>query len=87
MYSILDAENNEKSTHKGYNSHIKYDELYDPLFNKKFRRHKMRGINSKNYKLFTYQSNRISTSCYDDKRYILNKGINTLPYGHKDIPK
>ena len=87
IYSILDAKNNEKSTHKGHNSHIKYDEFYDTLFNKKVLRHKMRGINSKSHKLFTYESNKISTSCYDDKRYILNNGINTLPYGHKDIPK
>ena len=25
-------------------------------------------------------------SCFDNKRQILEDGINTLPYGHKDIP-
>ena len=47
----------------------------------------MTGIKSKNHKLYTYKSNKISTSCYDDKRYILFDGINTLPCGHKDISK
>ena len=28
----------------------------------------------------------ISLSAFDDKRYILSDGINTLPYVHKDIP-
>ena len=28
-----------------------------------------------------------SLSVFDDKWYILDDGINTLPYGHKDIPK
>ena len=28
-----------------------------------------------------------SLSAFDDKRYILYDGINTLPYGHKDIPR
>ena len=28
-----------------------------------------------------------SLSAFDDKRYILDDGINTLPYGHKDIPR
>ena len=87
MYSILDTENNEKSTHKGHNSYIKYGEFCDTLFNKKLLRHKMRGIKSKNHNLIIYESNKTSTSCFDDKRYIPNDGINTLLYGHKDIPK
>ena len=45
----------------------------------------MRGIKSKNHTLGTYETNKISLSCFDDKRYILKNGINTLAYGHKDI--
>ena len=26
-------------------------------------------------------------SCFDDKRYILKNGVDTLAYGHKDIQK
>ena len=47
----------------------------------------MRGKKSKNHIFITYESNKISTSCFDDKQYILKNGINTLPYGHKNILK
>ena len=45
----------------------------------------MRGIKSKNHNIGTYESNKISLSCNDDKSYILTNGIDTLAYGHKDI--
>ena len=45
----------------------------------------MRRIVSKNLNLGTYETNKISLSCFDDKRYFLKNGINTLAYGHKDI--
>ena len=54
-------------------------------FRKKILRHTMRGIKPKNHNLGTYEINKISLSCFDDKRYILQNGINTLAYGHKDI--
>ena len=47
----------------------------------------MRGIKSKKREIITYESNKRSLPDFDDKRYILDDGINTLPYGHKDIPK
>ena len=50
-------------------------------------RHNMRGIRSRNHIITTYEKNKISLSAFDDKRYILDNGINTLPYGHKDILK
>ena len=33
----------------------------------------------------TYDINKISLSCFDDKRFVLDDGINTLVYFHKDI--
>ena len=42
---------------------------------------------SKNHTLGTYESNKISLSCYDDKRYILRNGIDTLAYGHIKLNK
>ena len=70
MYSILDTENNENSTHKRHNPYFKYGEFCDTLFNKKVLRHKMRGIKSKNHNLIRCESNKTSTSCFDDRRYI-----------------
>ena len=74
MDSILDESSNEKSTNKGHNAFIEFQEFHNTLFQKKILRHTMRGIKPKNH-----------LSCFDDKRYILKNGINTLAYGHKDI--
>lgn len=35
--------------------------------------------------MFTVQAQKLSLSAYDDKRYILEDGITTLPYGHFSI--
>ena len=85
MYSILDESNNKKSTSKGPNAFIQFQEFHDTLFKKKILRHTMREIKSKNHNLGTYETNKRSLSCFDDKRYILKNGINTLAYGHKNI--
>ena len=87
MDSIRNVNKNEKSKHKGHNSLIGYDEFKDTHSNKKAIRHKMRGIKSKKHELITYESRKKSLSDFEDQRYILDVGINTLPYGHKDIPK
>ena len=84
MYSILDKSSNEKSAHKGHNAFIEFQEFDNTLFQKKILRHQMRGIKSKNQNLDTYKTNKISLSCFDDKRYILRNEIETLTYGHKD---
>ena len=72
---------------KGHNSKIGHDEIKDTLINKKIIRHNMSGIKPINHRMYTYESNKISLSVFDDKRYILKDGINSLSYGHKDIPK
>ena len=84
MYSILDESNNEKITSKGHNGFIEFQEFYNTLFEKNILRHTMRRIGAKNHNLGTYETNKRSLSCFDDKRYILKNGINTLAYGHKD---
>ena len=35
----------------------------------------------------TYKINKISLSCFDDKRFVLNDGIYTFAYFHKDLRK
>ena len=85
MYSILDESNNEKSTNKGHNAFIEFQEFHDTLFQKKILRHQMRGIKSKNHNPGTYKANKKSLSCFDDKRYILRSGIETFAFGYKDI--
>ena len=43
----------------------------------------MKRIQSKKHKIGTYQINKTSLSCFDDKRYVLDDGIHTLGYFHK----
>ena len=87
MYSILDVNKREKSVYKGHSSNITFDEFMDVHSNEKVIRHIMKGIKSFGHRMYTYESNKISLSAFDDKRYILADEINTLAYGHKDIPK
>ena len=44
----------------------------------------MKRIQSKKHKLGTYEIDKISLSCFDDKRYVLDDEIPTLAYFHKD---
>ena len=41
-------------------------------------------IQAKKHKIGTYEIDKISLSCFDDKRYVLDDGIYTLSYFHKN---
>ena len=43
----------------------------------------MKRSQSKFLKIGTYDVCKISLSCFDDKRYVLDDGVNTLAYFHK----
>ena len=47
--------------------------------------HTMKTIRSSNHQLSSYEINKVSLSCFDDKRYILTNGIESLAYGHYNI--
>ena len=74
----------EYKTAKGVSIATEFDKVKDVLFNKKIIRHKMKRIQSKKHKLGTYEINKISLSCFDDKRHVLDDGIYTLSYFHKN---
>ena len=42
-------------------------------------------IQSKSHQILTHSINKINLPCFDGKRYILDDGITTLAYGHKDL--
>ena len=44
----------------------------------------MKRIQSKKHKLGTYEIDKISLLCFDDKRYVLDDGIRTWAYFHKN---
>ena len=84
MYSLVTIDNEENKKAKGVNKNvlknIRHREYIDVLFNKKMIKHKMKRIQSKLHKIGTYDVFKISLSCFDDKRYILDDGINSLAF-------
>ena len=45
----------------------------------------MKIIQAEKHRLGTYNICKVSLSCFDDKRYVLKDGVQSLAYGHKDI--
>ena len=55
-----------------------FDKLKDVLFMSKIIRNKMKRIQSKKHKLGTYEIDKTSLSCFDNKRYVSDDRIYTL---------
>ena len=85
MYSMIVCNDLEVNKAKGVNLKLKHNEYVDVLFGRKVVRYKMKRIVSEKHSVGTYDLNKISLSCFDDKRYVLDDGVNTLAYFHKDI--
>ena len=89
MYSLTVVDSEEGKKAKGMNKNvvkkIRHKEYMDALFNKKMIKHKMKRIKSKLHRIGTYDVCKISLSCFDDKRYILDDGINSLVYWYNWI--
>ena len=84
MYSMKKIDSKDYNTAKGISIAPEFNKFKDVLFNEKIIRHKMKRIQSKKHKLGTYEIDKISLSCFDNKRYVLDDGIYTLSYFHKD---
>ena len=89
MYSLIAVDDEEvkkaKGVYKNVVKKIRHEEFVDVLFNKGMIRHNMKRIQSKLHKIGTYDVCKISLSYFDNKRYILDDGINSLAYFHKKI--
>ena len=96
MYSMLDGNSSkEKKTGKGikkaylknnvghadYRNCIVSDKREDQQQKAKFQ-----CIRSKKHQISTYEINKVGLCCYDNKRYILENGVDSLAYGHYKIP-
>ena len=44
----------------------------------------MKRIQAKKHKIVTYEIDKISLLCFDDKKFVLDDGIYTLAYFYKD---
>ena len=85
MYSLISVDNEEVIRAEGLNKKLRHKEFTTVLFNKKVMKHNMKRIQSKLHRIRTYDVCKISLSCFDDKRYVLDDGDNTLAYFHKDM--
>ena len=90
MYSYV--KDNEKSgrTAKGIKkniikNNIKHEDYKNILINNKQMHHKMKTIRSQRHQLCSYEINKVSLSCFDDKRYIHDNGTSSYAYGHYKI--
>ena len=83
MYSLVIVNIEEIRKARGVNKivvkNIRDKEYIEVLFNKNLLRHKVKRIQSKLHRIGTYDVCEISLTCFDDKRYILDDSINTLP--------
>ena len=85
MYSIVTVDDEKLVRAKGVNRKLMHSEFKDVFFDKKVVRHCMKRILAKGNKIGTYDISKISLSCFDDKRFVLDDGINSLAYGHVGI--
>ena len=60
-----------------------FNKFKDVLFNEEIIRHKMARIQSKKQKFGTYEIDKISLSCFNNKRYVLDDRIRMLASFHK----
>ena len=87
MYSYIKDNQTGGKTAKGIKKNvikndIKHENYKQTLLENKQMYHEMKTIRSQNHKLGSYEINKVSLSCFDDKRYILENGIKSYAYGH-----
>ena len=87
MYSYIKDNQIGAKTAKGIkkniiNKDLKHKDYKEVLLNDKQMRHTMRSIRSSNHELESFELNKISLSCFDDKRFIHENGITSYAYGH-----
>ena len=75
MYSYMKDDMNGGKTAKGIKKNvikkdIKHEDYKNVLFNNKQIHHKMKTIRSEKHQLGSFELNKISLSCFDDKRFI-----------------
>ena len=62
-----------------------HSEFVDVLFGKKLVRHCMKRILAKGNRVGTHDVCKISLSCFDDERFMLDDGVSNYAYGHVKI--
>ena len=89
MYSILLPET-EKKRAKGINravveKEISHDDYKNTLFLDTQMSHPVIQFRNRDHQIYTVEGSKVSLSAFDDKRYILENGVESYAYGHRDI--
>ena len=89
MYSYIKSDEKGRKTTKGIKKNvIKNNEDYkNVLLNNEQLHHKMKTIRSQKHQLGSYEINKVSLSCFNDRHYIHDNGISSYAYGHYKINK
>ena len=90
MYSYIKDNDQGVKTAKGIKKivikkDITHENYKQTLFNNEQMHHTMKSIRSNNHQLGSYELNKVSLSCFDDKRYIHNDGVTSYAYDHYKI--
>ena len=90
MYSYMKDNQKGGKTAKGIKKNviekdITHENYKNTLFNNQQMYHKVKTIRSENHQLGSYELNKVSLSCFDDKRYIHEDGIKSYAYGYKQL--
>ena len=89
MYSfITDKQSTQKA--KGVpksvvKKHINHEDYLTCLRDESVQTCEMRRIGAEKHQLYMYTLTKRSLSCYDDKVWLCEDGINSYPYGHYAI--
>ena len=89
MYSLVIVNNEEiqkaKRASKNIVKNIWHKEYVDVLLNRNLIRYKTKKIQSKLYRIGTYDLCKISLPYFYDKKYILDDAISSLAYFYEDV--
>ena len=93
MYSYIKSDEKGGKTTKGIKknvikNNIKHEDYKKVLLNNEQLHHKMKTIRSLLvflHQLGSYEINKVSISCFDDKHYIHDNGTSSYAYGHYKI--
>ena len=92
MYSLQHSDSRKdarkaKGIKKSVVRTISHQDYLDWLLNMTQMKHSFHAIRSHRHRLYTIKQTKLSLSSFDDKRYLLDCSIHSLPYGHKALKR
>ena len=87
MYSYMKMDGKFANTHKGIkdSANIQHDEYRKCLDEMKNTYAQFNCLRSRNHQIIMSNISKKALCCFDDKTYILDDGVETLPWGHYKI--